>query len=70
MKKKIRFIVEEEIGVFAEGVDAVVKEVSKFYKNPRKIEYMSLNMKEMADKFSVDKIVDLIENVLQNNLTK
>ena len=65
-----RFIVEEEIGVFADGVDAVVKEVSKFYKNPRKIEYMSLNMKEMADKFSVDKIVNLVENILQNNLTK
>lgn len=58
------FIVEEEIGVFANGVENVVKEVKKFYKNRRRIEYMQSNMKEIAKSFSLEKIIDLIEDVI------
>ena len=58
------FVVEEEIGVYANGVDAVVKEVTKFYKNRRKVEYMALNMKDIAEGFSVDKIADLVEKII------
>lgn len=61
------FVVEEEIGVYAENVEAVVKEVKKFYKNRRKVEYMSLNMEEIAKGFSVDKIVSLIEKAVEKN---
>ena len=57
------FIVEEEIGVYANGIDAVVKEIKKFYKNRRKIEYMALNMEDIAKGFSVDKIVELVEKI-------
>lgn len=60
------FIVEEEIGVYANGVEKVVKEVKKFYNNRRKIEYMASNMKNISKNFSVIKIVDLIENILKN----
>lgn len=58
------FVVEEEIGVYANGVDAVVKEVTKFYKNRRRVEYMALNMKDIAEGFSVDKIADLVEKII------
>lgn len=57
------FIVEEEIGVYANGIDAVVKEIKKFYKNRRKIEYMASNMEDIAKGFSVDKIVELVEKI-------
>ena len=55
------FVVEEEIGVYSDTIEGVVKEISKFYNNRRRIEYMASNMKEMAKGFSVEKIVDLIE---------
>ncbi|MBK1468545.1 MGDG synthase family glycosyltransferase [Parvimonas parva] len=58
------FIVEEEIGVYAEGVESVVKEIKKFYKNRRRVEYMALNMKEIAEGFSVDKIAELVEKII------
>lgn len=58
------FIVEEEIGVFANGVENVAKEVKKFYKNRRKLEYMASNMKEISKSFSVEKIIDLIDSVI------
>ena len=57
------FIVEEEIGVYANGIDAVVKEVKKFYNNRRRVEYMALNMKDIAKGFSIDKIVELVEKI-------
>ena len=57
------FIVEEEIGVYANSVDAVIKEIKKFYKNRRRVEYMALNMKDIADGFSVDKIAELVEKI-------
>ncbi len=59
------FIVDQEIGVFAPDVESVVKEVKKFYRNRRKIEYMASNMKEIAKTFSIEKIIDLIENIIQ-----
>ncbi|EGV10341.1 hypothetical protein HMPREF9127_0329 [Parvimonas sp. oral taxon 393 str. F0440] len=57
------FVVEEEIGVYADSINAVVKEIKKFYKNRRRVEYMSLNMKDIAEGFSVDKIAELVEKI-------
>lgn len=62
-QENLEFIIEEEIGVFAEDVNGIVKEVSKFYKNPRKIKYMAENMKEISKNFSVEKTINLIKNI-------
>lgn len=62
-QENLEFLIEEEIGVFAEDVDGIVKEVKKFYKNPRKIEYMSENMKELSNNFSVENIINLIKSL-------
>lgn len=62
-QENLEFIIEEEIGVYAENLEKTIKEITKFYKNRRKIEYMESNMKEIAKNFSTDNIIKLVENI-------
>lgn len=65
-QENLEFIIEEEIGVFAENVEILVKELKRFYKNRRKIDYMARNMEELAKNFSVKNIITLINTITNN----
>lgn len=62
-EENLEFILEEEIGVFAEDLNGILKEIKKFYNNRRKIQYMSENMYELSKSFSVEKIINLINSI-------